>query len=243
MFNFLANPERFLRFAKYAQPIFSALAILLIGIGTVWSLGFAPADYQQGHSARIMFIHLPAAWLSSFAYLIMVVASILFLVWRHSLADLGAKAAAELGAIFSFATLVTGAIWGKPTWGTWWVWDGRLTSMLVLFFIYLGYIALKNSISDETKSAKTAAIFCLVGSINLPIIKFSVDWWNTLHQPASIFRKNGPAISSELLNPLIIMILGFGFAFAALLILRTKTLLTQKRIKALKARLAYGGDV
>ncbi len=242
MFNYLANPERFSRFAKWAYPLLLALGIITLAIGTVWSLLYAPADYQQSQSARIMFIHVPAAWISTFAYATMAVASVIFLVWRHNLADLGARAAAEIGAAFTFLCLVTGSIWGRPTWGTWWEWDGRLTSVLVLFFLYLGYLALRSSIDDEQKAGRAAAILCLVGSINIPIIRYSVVWWNTLHQPAAIIRKGGPSIHPELLYPLLVMGVAFMLLFGASLIGRTKSLLMAKRAKNLEAKLVYSGE-
>ena len=242
MFNYLANPERFSRFAKWAYPLLLVLGIVTLAVGTVWSLLYAPADYQQSQSARIMFIHVPAAWIATFAYATMAVASVIFLVWRHNLADLGARAAAEIGAAFTFLCLVTGSIWGRPTWGTWWEWDGRLTSVLVLFFLYLGYLALRSSIDDEQKAGRAAAILCLVGSINIPIIRYSVVWWNTLHQPAAIIRKGGPSIHPELLYPLLVMGVAFMLLFGASLIGRTKALLMAKRAKNLEAKLVYSGE-
>lgn len=238
MFNYLANPERFLRFAKWAYPLLLTLGLICLGVGAVWSLLYAPADYKQHDTARIMFIHVPSAILSTFAYMTMAVASVILLVWRHNLADLGARASAEIGASFTFLCLVTGSIWGRPTWGTWWEWDGRLTSFLVLFFLYLGYLAIRTSIEDEQKASRAAAILCLVGSVNIPIIRYSVVWWNTLHQPASIFRKGGSSIHPSLLHPLIVMIVAFMLLYGALLIVRTKSLLMQKRAKNLENRLA-----
>ena len=189
-----------------------------------------------------MFIHVPSAWVATFAYATMAVASVIFLVWRHNLADLGARAAAEIGAAFTLLCLVTGSIWGRPTWGTWWEWDGRLTSVLVLFFLYLGYIALRSSIDDEQKAGKAAAILCLVGSVNIPIIRYSVVWWNTLHQPAAVIRKGGSSIHPELLHPLLLMGLAFMFIFGAALIGRTKSLLMAKRAKNLEAKLVYSKE-
>lgn len=238
MFNYLANPERFLRFSKIAMPIFGVLGFALLIIGSVWSLLYAPADYQQSETARIMFVHVPAAWLATAAYMTMAIASIIFLVWRHNLADLGAKAAAQIGVWFTALCLVTGSIWGKPTWGTWWEWDGRLTSMLVLLFLYLGYLALRSSIDDEQKGARAAAILCLVGTVNIPIIRYSVVWWNTLHQPAAVIRKGGPSIHPELLQPLLLMGFAFMLVFGALLMLKVRAFVFEKRIKTLEAKIA-----
>ncbi len=238
MINYLANPERFMRFSKVAVPIFGILGFALLLIGSVWSLVYAPADYQQSETARIMFIHVPSAWLGVGAYLFMAVASVIFLVWRHNLADLGAKAAAQIGVWFTALCLITGSIWGKPTWGTWWEWDGRLTSMLVLLFLYLGYLALRSSMDDEQKGARAAAILCLVGTINIPIIRYSVVWWNTLHQPAAVIRKGGPSIHPDLLQPLLLMGLAFMLIFGALLMIKVRTFIFERRINAINSKIA-----
>ena len=238
MFNYLANPERFMRFSKIAAPILGALGFALLIVGSIWSLLYAPADYQQSETARIMFVHVPSAWASSAAYMVMAVASLIFLVWRHNLADLGAKAAAQIGVWFTALCLVTGSIWGRPTWGTWWEWDGRLTSMLVLLFLYLGYLALRSAMDDEQKGARAAAILCLVGTVNIPIIRYSVVWWNTLHQPAAIIRKGGPSIHPELLQPLLVMGLAFMFLFGTLVIIRVQTFVFERKIKTIEAKLA-----
>lgn len=237
MINFLANPERFMRFSKIAMPIFGILALISLSIGFAWALFFAPADYQQSQTARIIFIHVPSAWISVGAYATMAIASIIFLVWRHNLADLGAKAAAEIGTAFTALCLITGSVWGRPTWGTWWEWDGRLTSVLVLFFIYLGYLALRSAISDQTKAAKAAAIMCLVGAVNIPIIRFSVVWWNTLHQPAAVFRKGGSSLHPDILNPLLFMGAAFMFLFGFLMLYYVRTLVIQKRIESLEHKI------
>jgi heme exporter protein C len=180
-----------------------------------------------------MFIHVPSAWLSMFGYLLMAVAALGTLVWRHPLADVAAKSIAPVGAAFTFLALVTGSLWGKPTWGTWWVWDGRLTSVLVLFFLYLGHMALYGAFDDERRGQKAAAILALVGAVNLPIIKFSVDWWATLHQPASVFRLDGPTIDAQMLWPLLVTALGFMAYFLALVLLRAKQEVLSQRARAL----------
>ncbi len=190
-----ANPANFLKLVRAVVPASAGLTALLFCAGLYLAWFVAPPDYQQGETVRIMYLHVPAAWLSLLIYAVMTSAALGTLVWRHPLADAAQKAAAFLGACFTFLCLGTGAIWGKPMWGTWWVWDARLTSVLVLFLIYLGLVALWRTFEDPSKAARAAAIFTLVGALNIPIIKFSVDWWNTLHQPASVFRLGGPAIA------------------------------------------------
>ncbi|MDH3195609.1 MAG: heme ABC transporter permease, partial [Hyphomicrobiales bacterium] len=190
------------------MPWLISLAAACLAAGAYLAFFVAPADYQQGDSVRIMFIHVPAAWLAMFCYSLMAVAALGTLVWRHPLADVAAKAAAPLGAAFTLLALFTGSVWGKPMWGTWWVWDARLTSVLVLFIMYLGLIALWRSFDDPGRAGRVAAILTLVGFINIPIIKFSVDWWNTLHQPASVIRLDGPTIHPTMLWPLLIMAAG-----------------------------------
>ncbi len=234
----LANPARFMRASGAVLPWLAAATALVLAVGLVWALVFAPPDYQQGESVRIMFVHVPAAWMASTAYLFVAVASAVALVWRHPLAEIAAQAAAPVGAAFTFVCLVTGSLWGRPMWGAWWVWDARLTSVLVLFFLYLGYIALVNAFDDPARGGRAGAILALVGVINLPIIKFSVDWWNTLHQPASVFRLGGPTIALSLLLPLLLMALGFTLLFAALVLLRMRTALWERRLRALRL---YGG--
>jgi len=236
MLSFLANPDRFMAFSRWAAPMFGVLAGLLMAVG-LW-LGFAaPEDYQQGDTVRMMFIHVPASWLALFVYLCLGVASFLSLVFRHALADAAAKAAAPLGAVFTALALITGSLWGKPMWGTWWVWDARLTSVLVLFLFYLGYIALRAAMDDETKGGRAAAILALVGLVNLPIVKFSVDWWNSLHQGASVFRADGPAMTNDYLIPLLLMGLGYMAAFGSLWLVRIRAEVWRRRatVLALKA--------
>jgi heme exporter protein C len=236
---FLSNPERFMAFSRWAAPMFGVTAVVLALAG-LW-LGFtAPEDYQQGDTVRIMFIHVPAAWLSMFVYVCLAVASFLALVFRHALADAAAQAAAPLGAAFTFLALVTGALWGRPMWGAWWVWDARLTSVLVLFLVYLAYIALRASLDDEAKAARAGAILALVGAVNLPVVKFSVDWWNTLHQGASVFRKQGPAMTSEFLWPLLLMGLAFMAAFGSLWLVGIRAQVWRRRAEAAALRAARG---
>jgi heme exporter protein C len=237
MFSFFANPQRFMALSGALLPWLTGLAVALFAVGLPWALIFAPPDYQQGDSARIMFVHVPSAWLASLVYVIMAVASVVSLVWRHALADVAAKAAAPLGAVFTAGALITGSLWGEPTWGTWWVWDARLTSVLVLFFLYLGYMALWAAIEDEQKAARAAAILCLVGAINIPIINRSVEWWNTLHQPASIFRAGGPSMHESLLYPLLVNALAFSVAFAALHLAAMRVEILKRRAASLEARL------
>jgi len=234
---FLANPERFMAFSRWAAPTFGVIAavLALAGLYLGWT---APDDYQQGATVRIMFIHVPAAWMSLFVYFCLGVASLLALVFRHVLADAAAQAAAPLGAGFTFLALVTGSLWGRPMWGAWWVWDARLTSVLVLFLFYIAYIALRASIDDETKAGRAAAILALVGLVNLPIVHFSVDWWNTLHQGASVFRLGGPTLATVYLWPLLLMALAYMAAFGALWLVRIRGELWRRRAEAAALRSA-----
>jgi heme exporter protein C len=229
-----ANPARFMRLSAAILPWIAALAVLLLGLGIYLALFVAPPDYQQGEAVRIMYVHVPAAWLASFVYALVALTSAVALIWRHPLADIAAQSAAPLGAGFTLLCLVTGSLWGARMWGTWWVWDARLTSVLVLFFLYLGYIALVNAFDEPGRGARAGAILALVGVVNLPIIKFSVDWWNTLHQPASVFRLGGPTIAAAMLWPLLIMALGYTLLFAALLMVRMRTALLAAKLRALR---------
>lgn len=229
-----ANPARFLRIANAIFPWSVVITALLLLVGLYLSLVGSPEDYQQGNTVRIMFIHVPAAWMSMSVYTMMAVAAAVGLIWKHPVADLSAKAAAPIGACFTFLTLVTGALWGQPMWGTYWVWDARLTSFLILFFLYLGYIALWGSFDDQSKASKAAAILVLVGVINVPIIKFSVDWWNTLHQPASVARMDGPKIHSSILIPLLVMGLAYTSLFVSLFIIRVKAEILGRRLRLLQ---------
>ncbi len=238
MLGSLSNPHRFLRFSAVAAPVASIAAALLLIIGWVWGFAFAPEDAVQRQAVRILYVHVPAAWWALAIYLFMGVASLIGIVWRHVLADLAAKAAAPIGAAFAGLALVTGALWGAPMWGTWWVWDARLTSMLILFLIYLGYMALWAAIEDETKAARLAAILCLAGIINLPIVHFSVEWWSTLHQPASILRTGGSAMHPSMLRPLLFGAFAYGAAFAALLLANMRAEIFRRRVAAQTARAA-----
>jgi heme exporter protein C len=235
-----ANPTRFLKIANAVLPWTGGLTVLLLGVGLYLALLNSPPDYQQGETVRIMYVHVPSAWMALFVYLTMAVASAVALVWRHPLADISAKAAAPIGAGFTIICLATGSLWGKPMWGTWWVWDARLTSMLILLFLYLGYIALVNAFDDPNRGYRAAGILALVGVVNLPVIKFSVDWWNTLHQPASVVRLDGPAIHPDILLPLIVMALAFKLFFVTVLILRIRSEIAAAKIRNLQLSLARG---
>ena len=230
----LANPRRFQKLADRIRPWTTALTLVLFPIGLVWALAIAPADYQQSDAYRIMYVHVPAAWMSLFTYLIVAAGSASFLIWRHPLADVAARAAAPIGASFTAIALVTGSIWGEPMWGTWWVWDARLTSVLILFFLYLGYIALYEAFDDPTRGARAASILALVGVVNVPIVKFSVDWWNTLHQSSSVLRLNGPAMPPSMLWPLLFMAIVFNLYLVSVLLLRMRAILAERRITSLR---------
>ena len=236
MLNYLSNPQRFMGFSAWAAPLFAVLAALLFAIGLPWALVFSPPDYQMGDTVRIMYLHVPAASLSLGVYAFMGIASFVSLVWRHVLADVAARAAAPIGATFAAICLITGSFWGAPTWGTWWEWDGRLTSMLVLFIIYLGYIALWSAIEEEDRAARLAAILCLIGVINLPIVKFSVDWWSTLHQPASIMRSGGTSIDASMIGPLATMAGAYFALFATLTLYGMRAAIFRRRVEAAELR-------
>jgi len=229
-----ANPLRYQRIADAVLPWAAGLAVVLSVVGLYLALFVAPPDYQQGEAYRIMFVHVPAAWMALMVYAMMAVMSVVALVWRHPLAEVAARAAAPVGAAFTAIALLTGSLWGKPMWGTFWVWDARLTSVLILLFLYLGYIALYDAFDDPARGARAASILCLVGSVNLPIIKFSVDWWNTLHQPSSILRIEGPAIHPSMLWPLLAMWLAFLCYFVAVHILRSRAELAERRLRNLR---------
>ncbi|MBF8999559.1 MULTISPECIES: heme ABC transporter permease [Vibrio] len=217
-----AKPENTYRLCGKWVPWFSSLAILLIIIGSVWGLAFVPADYQQGDSFRIIYIHVPAAIWSMGAYMAMAISALIALVWQQKMASYAAQAIAPIGAVFTFVALVTGSIWGKPMWGTWWVWDARLTSELILLFLYLGVIALYHAFDDARSGSDAAGILALVGVINIPIIHYSVQWWNTLHQGATITKFAKPSIAPEMLWPLLINILGFALFLGALTLIRLR---------------------
>jgi heme exporter protein C len=228
-----ANPANFLRLARVLVPLSATLTALSLGVGLYLAWFVAPPDYQQGETVRIMYLHVPAAWLAILIYVVMTSAALGTLVWHHPLADAAQKAAAALGAGFTLLCLGTGSLWGKPMWGAWWVWDARLTSVLVLFLIYLGLVALWRTIEDPGKAARAAAIFTLVGAVNIPIIKFSVDWWNTLHQPASVFRLGGPAIVPSMLWPLVVMAFAFTFLFVTLYLMAIRNEILRRRLRRL----------
>ncbi len=234
MLHRFANPARFSRIAAKVLPWSTAATIALFVIGLYFALFASPADFQQGETVRIMYVHVPSAWISMACYTFIAVMSAVALIWKHPLADIAARAAAPLGAGFTLIVLITGSLWGKPTWGTWWVWDARLTSVLVLFFLYLGHIALSNAFDNPQRGARAAAVLALVGFVNIPIIKFSVDWWNTLHQPASITRLDTPAIDPAMLTPLLLMALAFTFYFVTMLLVRMRADLNAARARALR---------
>ncbi|HEV7320842.1 MAG TPA: heme ABC transporter permease [Ensifer sp.] len=232
-FSDLANPTRFLALADRLLPWLAGLTALFFAVG-LWLSFTTEGDYQQGETVRIMYVHVPAAWLSMMCYSVMALAALGTLVWRHPLADVSSRAAAPIGACFTFLALVTGSLWGKPMWGTWWVWDARLTSVFVLFLMYLGLMALNRAIDDPARSSKVSAILVLVGFVNIPIIKFSVEWWNTLHQPASVMRLDGPTIDPEFLRPLVVMAIAFTLLFFTLHVAAMRNEILRRRVTALR---------
>ncbi|HEX2652662.1 MAG TPA: heme ABC transporter permease [Xanthobacteraceae bacterium] len=229
-----ANPSRFLALAERLLPWLIGATALTFAIGLYQAFFVAPDDYQQGATVRIMFIHVPAAWLGMFCWALMSMSALGTLVWRHPLADVALKTAAPIGAAFAALCLITGSLWGRPMWGTYWVWDARLTSVLVLFLMYLGLIALWRAVEDPSRAGRAAAIFTLVGAINLPIIKFSVDWWNTLHQPASVFRVGGSTIHPTILLPLLTMAAAFTLLFATLNLCAMRNEILRRRVRTLQ---------
>jgi heme exporter protein C len=229
-----ANPTRFLSLANRALPFIWAVTVILFAIGLYGALVSAPPDYQQGETVRIMFVHVPAAWLAMLVYTVMALASAVAIIFRHPLADVAAKTAAPIGAVFCFLALATGSLWGKPMWGAWWVWDARLTSMFVLFLLYVGYIAIWQAIEEPTRAAIIARIVALVGFINIPIVKFSVDWWNSLHQPASVFKSGGPSIATSILWPLLVMGLAYSCLFLALHLMSMRSEITARKLRNLQ---------
>ena len=236
----LANPTRFLGLADRTLPWLAAVTALALAAGLYLSW-LAPDDYQQGATVKIMFIHVPSAWLGMFCWALMSLSALGTLVWRHPLADVAARSAAPLGAAFTFLCLLTGALWGRPTWGTYWVWDARLTSVLVLFLMYLGLLALWNAVEEPARAGRLAAILILVGAINLPIIKFSVEWWNTLHQPASVLRMGGPAIHPTMLTPLLVMAFAFTLMFVTLHLAAMRNEILRRRVRSLRLLQARDG--
>ena len=237
-----ANPARFLKLAGWLTPLLLASGLVLAGGALLWGLLMVPPDRLMGDTVRILFLHVPAAWLGMAGWMSIAIASLVEMVWRHPLAAIAARACAVPGAVFTFVCLATGSIWGRPTWGTWWVWDGRLTSMLVLLFLYFGYIALSASLAREGQSSRVAAIFGLVGAINVPIINRSVVWWNSLHQPPSI-TAGGSAIDAAYLVPLLIAVLGFSLLFGAVVLARMRALLADLQTEArLRRRAMQAAD-
>ena len=232
-----ANPAKFLRLARPLTLFLGVGGIILIAFGSFAGLRMTPPDYLQGDAVRILYIHVPAAWLSMAGWSGIAIASLAQLVWRHPLSGVAARAIAVPGAMFTAICLATGSIWGRPTWGTWWEWDGRMTSVLVLLFLYLGYIALAASSDERGSVSRVTAIYGLVGAINLPIIKYSVEWWNTLHQAPSITVR-GSAIAPELLWPLGFTVTGFSFLFGAIVLMRMRTILAGAKLEARLARMA-----
>jgi heme exporter protein C len=222
LFHRFGSPKWFFYLGGRLLPWFAWTAGILLVIGVVWGLAFAPADYQQGNSFRIMYVHVPAAFVAQSCYLMMALCAAVSLIWKMKLMGMLIKAAAPIGASFTFLALFTGAVWGKPTWGTWWVWDARLTAMLILLFLYFGVIALQSAIENAVSSSRATAVLVLVGVVNIPIIKYSVDWWNTLHQPASFKLTEKPAMPMEMWLPLLVMVLGFYCYFTTVLFLRTR---------------------
>ncbi len=235
----LANPSRFLALVSRVLPSLIAATVVAFVVGIALAFA-APDDYQQGATVKIMFVHVPAAWLGSLIWAVMSIAALGTLVWRHPLADVAAKTAAPIGAAFTFLCLFAGSMWGRPMWGTYWVWDARLTSVLVLFLMYLGLIALWNTVEDPSRAARAAAILTLIGALNLPIIKFSVDWWNTLHQPASVFRLGGPTIHPAILTPLLVMTLAFTLLFVTLHLAAMRNEILRRRVRTLRLLEAHG---
>ena len=238
MFNYLANPVRFLRLTSRLQPITILIAVIAIGLGLYYAIIKSPPDYQQSETVRIMYVHVPAAWMAMFCYVALACSSAIALIWRHMLANIIAKSTAPIGASFTFLALATGSLWGKPMWGTWWVWDARLTSVLILFFLYLGYMVLYKAFDDQNRGARAAAILSIVGVVNIPIIKFSVDWWNTLHQPASVIKMDGPSIHPSMLTPLVLMAVGYTAFYFWILFIRTRAELNTNKVRIMSIQQA-----
>ena len=233
-----ANPGRFLRLSRWLFPVLCVTSCFFLAIGLIWALLFSPADWQQGDAVRIMYLHVPMAVLASAGYAALALCGVLSLVWKHPLADLAAVEIGPVGAVVTALCLITGALWGKPMWGAWWVWDARLTSVLVLFFLYLGHIALIQAFDDPQRGYRAAAVLAIAGVIDLPIIKFSVNWWNTLHQPDSITLTHAPTMPSSMLLPLSLCMIGFSTGFAALVTGRVKAAILETRAQQMLTRRA-----
>ncbi|MEQ8604818.1 MAG: heme ABC transporter permease [Marivibrio sp.] len=237
-----ANPGRFMRVADRLQPWLLAGALGFLLVGLYKALLDSPPDYQQHDTVRILYIHVPAALLSQGAYIAMALGSATFLIWKHPLGDLLARSAAPIGAALALICLVTGAVWGKPTWGTYWVWDARLTSMLILFFLFVGYMALANAFDDPARGDKPAAILAVVGIVNIPIIKFSVYFFNTLHQQSTLMRRDGPSMPAEMLTPLLLMFGFFTCLFLWLMVVRLRGEFAKVRLRAIRSGVARRAD-
>ena len=231
-FHKLASTRNFYRLAEILTPVVGVACAVLLAVGLFQGLFVAPTDYEQGESYRIIFVHVPSAWMSMFVYMVMAFNSVLYLVWKMKLADIVAEVSAPIGASFTFLALATGSLWGKPMWGTWWEWDARLTSELILLFIYIGYMALRASIDNPSSAAKAAAILALVGVVNIPIIHFSVDWWNSLHQPASILKLDKPSIHISMLKPLLMMAVGFTLFYIVTMLIKTRAVILERESKS-----------
>ena len=234
MIDYFANPSRFVKVTSILVPWLTSMLVFLLTFGVYLALFASPDDIVQGSAVRIMYVHVPSAWIALSSYLMLAICSFFFIIWRHPLADILSRSIAPVGALFALLTLITGSIWGRPMWGTWWVWDARLTSMLILFIFFMGYIALSNAFEKNERGSRPAALLAIAGSINLPIVKFSVDWWNTLHQPASIMRSGGISIDSSMLWPLSIMAIAFQTFFILIIILRSHSMLIERKINHLK---------
>lgn len=238
----VGSPKWFYAISARLLPWCWTLAVTLILVGSIWGLAFAPADYQQGDSFRIIYVHVPAAFLAQSIFVSMAVTALIFMVWKIKVADMAAAVMAPLGAVMTFVALFTGSVWGMPTWGTWWIWDARLTSMLILLFLYLGVIALRGAFASRDSGSRAASVLAMVGVINIPVIKYSVDWWYTLHQPASFSITSRPSMPVEMWWPLLLMVLGFYAFFIAMTLMRTRSeILRREAGKHWVRELAAGG--
>lgn len=236
MLSYFSNPQRFDGLARRVIPVLGVLTVLLLGIGIYLAFFGSPPDYQQGDTVRIMYVHVPAAYMAMALYAALAGASFVFFVWRHALADAAAEVIAPVGAVFTALALVTGSLWGKPMWGTWWEWDARMTSVLVLLLVYLGYMALRAALEDAQQAARAGAVLAMAGVVNLVIVKFSVDWWSSLHQPASVIRFDGPTIHSSQLWPLGVMALGYTTLAAWLVFYRLRSRAVIQRARQIERR-------
>jgi len=237
-----ANPGRFLRATGRLMPWLWGLSLAVLLPAAGWALLVSPADWQQGETVRIMYVHVPMAWLAMGGYAGLAVASLLGLVWKHPLADMAARELSPVGAVVTALCLATGSLWGRPMWGTWWAWDARMTSVLVLFFLWVGHAALTRAFEEEERGARMGAILALVGVVNLPVVKFSVDWWNTLHQPASVARLAGPSMHVSMLGPLLACAAGFSLLFGTLVLARVRAAVMERRVQALELAQAREAD-